>query len=160
MKDPDTLLPYLSGDELAALSFRAIVHDLTGDLDRIAAAIPAREIQPYQARLQGCYRLAGLYGVEHHSLRTKLVACTALRIIHGSAGDFSQAQASQDARVQWQSCLNALESALREVCEAHGVDADSVRELADAAPSDADDTAPDLAYGEYIVRALTAAIGS
>lgn len=132
----DTITKLYSGmtnKERAALAFRYLTDVNELELERVSGAVPfktyrCRDLE-YQDRLDGLFNMAALYSIEYWRIYSR--SLEALVASHVMANDSVKEQQMLEVQGIWQSRLMALNCAMLAVCTEHGIEPDSVRQLAE-----------------------------
>lgn len=125
----------LTARERAALVFASLARCDKKEADRIQATVPFRtyrmQDEEYWERLRNLRDMAFLWGLEHWREMAKLTASFGL-LIHVMHGDNEElADQALGTLQEAEGRLLALDAILQSVCEANGIDPETVRHFAD-----------------------------
>lgn len=145
----------LNADQMAALAFHYLSEENNLEFKRLGDAVPLSDYryrgpdEAYQARLDGVRRFAEGWATEYWRLRcykAEMLGATLAAVRRGV--DDEKADALLDAHGQAESYLLALDVAMTEVCDDHGIDPADVRRMsgAEAFKPRREGTTPDADY--------------
>ncbi len=124
----------LTTKQQAALAFNHLISGNQIETERVIDAVPMQNYRckdlEFQDQFESYKTMALLWSLEYWQLYAQQMEALVQLNVHTRHRDWIKADQAHEQLVHIGSCLSAIDRALQGVCEAQGLDAEAIREMA------------------------------
>lgn len=124
----------LTTQQQAALAFNHLISGNQVETERVIGAVPMGAYQckdlEFQDQFESYKMMALLWSVEHWQLYAQQLEALVRLNLYTRRKDWFKADQAHEQLERVAACLSAIDCALQGVCEAQGLDAEAIREMA------------------------------